>query len=144
MKVYECARVDVAIRASIAVVWRLFEDIEHWPDWTATVLSAARTEPGLLTLGASYRIRQPDLPERIYTVTSLQEQREMIWETKATGLRMVASHEVRATRSGSCVKLVFSMTGILAPIVCRWYAGKIGGMVQLEADSLRRVAEQMA
>ncbi len=142
MKVYECARVDVEIRASIGVVWRLLEDIEHWPDWTPTVLSALRTDSGSLTLGASYRVRQPDLPERLYTVTSLQDQHQMTWETKATGLRMIASHEVRSTRSGSCVRFMYSMTGVLAPIVCRWYAQKIGGLVQLEADSLRRAVEQ--
>lgn len=143
MKVYECARVDLEIRAEIGVLWRLIADVEHWPDWTPTVLSVSRTEPGPMALGASYLVQQPDLPERTYTVTSLQDEREMVWESKATGIRMVASHEVRATRSGTYVKLIFSLTGLLAPIVRRLYAGKIASLVQREADSLRRVAEQV-
>ena len=143
MKVYECARVDLEIRAEISVIWRLIAEVEHWPDWTPAVLSASRTEPGQLALGASYLVRQPDLPDRTYTVISLQDEREMIWESRATGLRMVASHEVRSTRSGTYVKFKFSLTGLWAPLIRRLYAGKIASLVQLEADSLRRAAEQL-
>ena len=142
MKVYDCARVDVEIRAAVSVVWRLISDVEHWPDWTPTVVSLCKTGAGPLTLGAAYRIRQPGLPERIYKVTSLEEQCEMTWEANTTGLRMVASHHVWPTHTGSCAQLVFSIAGILAPMVRMLYAQRIGGMVNLEADSLRRAAEE--
>ena len=66
----------------------------------------------------------------------------MTWETNTAGLRMVASHQVWPTHTGSCAQLLFSVAGVLAPVV-RWlYAQRIGGMVNLEADSLRRAAEQ--
>jgi Polyketide cyclase / dehydrase and lipid transport len=141
VKVYDCARVDVEICAAVSVVWRLLADVERWPDWTPTVLSASRTDSGPLAIGASYRIRQPQLPERIYTVTALKDQAELTWETRATGLRMVASHEVWPTHSGSCAQLVFSVMGVLTPMVRMLFARKIDGMVRLEADSLRRAAE---
>lgn len=142
VKVYDCARADVEIRATVPVVWRLIADVEHWPDWTPTVVSLRGTDSGPLSIGASYRIRQPGLPVRTYRVTSLQEQCEMTWETNTAGLRMVASHQVWPTHSGSCAQLVFSVMGVLAPLIRLLYAQKIGGMVNLEADSLRRAAEQ--
>jgi hypothetical protein len=144
VKVYDCARADVEIRATVPVVWRLIADVEHWPDWTPTVVSLRGTDAGPLSIGASYRIRQPGLPVRTYRVTSLQEQCEMTWETNTAGLRMVASHQVWPTHTGSCAQLVFSVMGVLAPVVRLLYAQRIGGMVNLEADSLRRAAEQCA
>jgi hypothetical protein len=142
VRVYDCARADVEIRAAVPVVWRLITDVERWPDWTPTVLSLCKTDTGPLTIGTTCRVRQPGLPERLYKVTSLQEQSEMTWETNTAGLRMVASHQVWSTHTGSCAQLLFSVTGVLAPMVRLLFAQKIDGMVNLEAESLRRAAEQ--
>ncbi len=62
----------VTIDAPLAVVWAVYSDIEHWPEWTASV-TTARLEPrGPLALGSRASIKQPRFPRVTWTVTDIE------------------------------------------------------------------------
>jgi hypothetical protein len=144
MKTFECANVELDVRAPISVAWGLIADIPRWPEWRPTVLSISQILPGPLRVGTSYRVQQPGLPERDWTVTFFDDQRELTWETQAMGLRMVASHIVRRARSTSQIQLRFSLSGTLAPIILPFVRPKISRAIQLEIRSVKLAAEGLS
>ena len=59
------------IGASPSIVWKAREDVERWPQWTASVETVRRLDNGQFDVGSKVRIKQPSLPETEWRVTAL-------------------------------------------------------------------------
>ena len=89
-------RHDVTIAASPARVWAILTDVERLAPADPQVDTVERLEPGPLVVGSRTRLRQPRLPEAVWTVTELDE---------GTFLHLavaVTRHDDR--RPGTCVR----------------------------------------
>lgn len=140
-RLYECGRAEVAIRAPVPVVWKLLKDVEAWPTWMPTIESLSRVRPGSFEVGAKYRVRQPGLPDSVYTVTSIDDERAFTWEARTVATTLVATHEVWPVSVGCGARSVYAASGLLAPVIQSLLGAKIARMLSQEADSLRRRAE---
>jgi uncharacterized protein YndB with AHSA1/START domain len=57
-------RVAVDIAASPALVWSVMADVEHWPEWAASISKVVLLTPGTLRVGSRVRIHQLELTLR--------------------------------------------------------------------------------
>jgi len=136
---YETA---VEIQAPMERVWAVTTDVEGWPAWTASVLSVDRLDGGPFLLGSRVAICQPKSPRAVWTVTALEPGRAFTWESRATGVRTVATHRLKALPSGgTSVTLTVDATGLLAFLLGPLLRGTVRRLVEMEAEGLRRRCE---
>jgi uncharacterized protein YndB with AHSA1/START domain len=127
----------VEVPASAETTWQVIADVESWPSWTPTF---ERVElQGPLEEGTKVRIKQPGRGAVTYEIQELEPGRRFQWGSRGAGNDQSADHVVEPTGpDSSAVTLTFEMTGVLGGIVGGLFGGKIRGMVDTEAESLRK------
>jgi uncharacterized membrane protein len=60
---------SVEIAAPPQLVWDVFSDVEHWPDWTSSVTSLVGLDAPALAVGRRFAIKQPGMSKLVWTVT---------------------------------------------------------------------------
>lgn len=93
-------RTAIDIDAPVERVWSVLTDVERWPDWSPTMTSVERLEPGMFRPGSTARIKQPGLPEAVWRVTELVPQRSFTWSAHSRGVTTVARHRIAAREEG--------------------------------------------
>ena len=92
---------SIDIEAPADVVWRVYADVERWPDWTASMDEVTFVRGDALADGAEVRIKQPRLPRVTWVVTELRPGASWTWEARSPGALTVARHVVTATDDGT-------------------------------------------
>lgn len=122
-------------------VWRLFVDVEHWPELTESVSEASRIDSGPLQVGSEALIKQPRLARARWKVTELDPGRSFTWETAAVGVTTVGGHLVEPGEDGSTITLSLRQTGPLARLVGWLLGSRINRYLSMELEGFRRGAE---
>jgi len=119
-------------------VWQILADVEHWKDWTPTILDITPLTNEGLRVGARYRVTQPGLRPAVYEVTACTPNQSFTWVQKLPGGELIADHRI-ATRDGATeVELSFSSRGLLANIATMPFAKKTRQSVATEARCLKQ------
>lgn len=118
-------------------VWQVLADVEHWCDWTPTIVEIKPLSKSGLTVGAQYRVSQPKLRPAIYEVTECVPNRAFTWMHKVPGGAMIADHRLSPHDGATEVELSFTTKGILAGMVGKIFFRTISGYVATEAKSLK-------
>ncbi len=136
---------SIDIEAPPAEVWAVLFDVERWPEWTASVTSVRRLDSGPLAPGSTVRIKQPRLPTTRWRVTELRPGASFSWIAEGPGVRTMADHEIASRGAGGAtVTLRVRPSGPFGKVVGRLTAGLTRRYVALEAEGLKRRAEQRA
>jgi len=91
-----------------------------WPEWLPTVSSVEALDGQPLRVGARYRIMQPRLRPATWVVTSVAPPQRFAWESRSTGVLVVADHIVEETsRELTHVVLRVSFSGVFGALVGR-------------------------
>ncbi|SFQ95317.1 Carbon monoxide dehydrogenase subunit G [Lentzea waywayandensis] len=131
----------ITIAAPPERVWDVLVDVERWPERIPTVDSVERLDDGPLAVGSSARLRQPKLPEAVWTVTELTDGTSYTWESKSPGVLGVASHVVEPHPDGTRLTLALSVSGPLSGLGWLFTKGLTRRYVETEAASIKSVAE---
>ena len=133
----------VEIAAPPAQIWAVIRDIERWHEWTASITSIKRRDPGPLRLGSAAVVRQPKLPTNTFVVTRIEENRGFTWETRGPGLRGAGHHWIEPTHGGcgSRVTLGVDFRGPLSWLVGLFYGRLTQRYIEMEAQGLKRRSE---
>ena len=107
----------VVIDAPPERVWELTLDLARWPEWTPTVDAVEVLDPGPVRIGTRARLTQPGNRPAVWTVTVLEAERAFVWETRALGMRVTASHLLDATEGGTTVTLGIDISGPTRPLL---------------------------
>jgi uncharacterized membrane protein len=135
-------QVSVAIDAPADRVWSVLSDVERWPEWTPTMTSVQRLDPGQFRPGSQARIKQPKLPAMVWTVSSIEPLRQFTWSTTSGGVVTVAGHVITpGPGSGVTVTLSIDSSGLLTGVVDLLYAGLTRDYVTTEAARLKHLCE---
>jgi hypothetical protein len=128
--------------ATPAQLWSLASDVERWGDRLPTVDSVRPLTMGPTGVGSRYEVRQPRLPRAVWEVTDWQPGRSFTWVSSSPGVRSTAVHTVRDDGDGSRLELSLDWSGLLAPILELLIGRKARSMVETEAETFARLAEQ--
>ena len=123
-------------------LWALASDVDRWAERLPTVDSVrelGRTGAGV---GSRYEVRQPGMPRAVWEITAWQE-RSFTWVSRAPGIRSTAVHTVSQDGTGSRLELSLEWDGVLAPVVRRLLGARSTDMVEREAETFARLAEQV-
>lgn len=135
-------QVQVTAEAPPEDIWRLFVDVERWPEMTPTMREVRRLDGGPFRVGSEAMVSQPGLPKVRWRVTELDPGRSFTWETVRTGLTTsVGVHTVEASGPGSMITLALRLKGPLAGVMGALLGGRVQRSITTEAESFRRAAE---
>lgn len=93
----------VSIDAPADLVWNVFTDVEHWPEWTASVSRLSGLDGPDLAVGRRFEIDQPRLPTLRWEVTEVVPGSSWTWVQRSPGGVTTARHDVVATAEGTTV-----------------------------------------
>lgn len=136
-------QVSILANTSPEDVWRLFVDLERWPEMTKSMLEVRRLDSGPLRVGSEAIVRQPGLPRTRWRVTELQPGHSFTWESAAGGVTTAGSHIVEADGQGAMITLTLSQHGPLAGVMGALVGRRARRYVSMEAEGFRRTAESI-
>lgn len=134
-------RVTTACKASPEEVYRLFVDVERWPQMTKSIREVRRLDSGPVRVGTEALVSQPRLPRNRWRVTELEPGRSFVWETKSGGMTTVGGHYVEPDGQGSVITLTLDIRGPLARVVHALLGRQSERYLRMEMEGFRRTAE---
>ena len=148
-------KTEKEIAAPADVVWRVFSDVEHWPEWTESVSTLTALDGPATPLqgplghrlrpGARFEIRQPRFPKLVWQVTEVEPGTSWTWVTHSPGATTTATHNVRAAGPDrTVVEQVLDQGGPLGSLVARLMAGTTRRYLEMEAAGLKARSEERA
>jgi uncharacterized protein YndB with AHSA1/START domain len=111
-------------KASPTVVWRVWSDVNHWPQWNPD-MNESRLD-GPLKLGATGMINTKSGGKHDVVVTHYEEGHSFELESTALpGTKMAIRATITPSGSGAFISQGFEPRGLLAPIVGPMMGGQI-------------------
>lgn len=111
-------------KATPAVIWRVWSDVNHWPQWNPD-MNESRLD-GPLKLGATGMINTKSGGKHDVVVTHYEEGRSFELESTALpGTKMAIRATIIPSGTGSRITQGFEPRGLLAPIVGPMMSGQI-------------------
>jgi uncharacterized protein YndB with AHSA1/START domain len=136
--------IEVDIEATPEAVWAVLADVERWPEWTVSMTLVRRLEDGPFGVGSTARVRQPRLPQAVYTVTEYEPGQSFTWAARSPGVTTTGGHHVVLREDGhATVRFTLDQTGVLAPLVGLFAARLARRYVTLECAGLKRRCESL-
>ncbi|WAC90062.1 SRPBCC family protein [Mycobacterium sp. Aquia_213] len=136
---------SIEIDAAPQLVWDVFTDVEHWPDWTASVTSLVGLDGPGLAVGNRFAIKQPGMQKLVWRVTEIDPGLSWTWVQRSPGSLVTARHDVTGQPDGrTLVRQQLDQSGPLGALVGRLMAKKTQRFLQLEARGLKARSEQLS
>jgi len=137
-------RVTAITGAPPAQVYRLFTDVQRWPELTKSIRSVRRLDQGPIRVGSEAVVRQPGLPQARWRVTELEPDRSFVWETKNGGVTTVGDHRVEPDGPVSKITITLRTHGPLAGVIDLLMGRLARRHVDLELEGFRSAADTAA
>ena len=110
--------------AAPSAVWRVWSDVNHWPEWNPDMKESRLDGP--LKLGATGMIDTRSGGRHDVVVTQYEEGRSFELESTALpGTKMAIRATIAPSGSGSRITQGFEPRGFLAPLVGPMMSGQI-------------------
>lgn len=135
----------IEIDAPPQLVWDVFSDVEHWPDWTPSVTSLVGLDGSALAVGRRFAIKQPGMAKLVWKVTEIDPGSSWTWVQRSPGVNVTARHYVTAQPGGrTLVRQQLDQRGALGALVGRLMVKKTKRFLALEAQGLKARSEQLS
>jgi uncharacterized membrane protein len=136
---------SVEIDAPPQLVWDVFSEVEHWPEWTASVTSLVGLDGAAVAVGKRFVIRQPGLQKLVWKVTEIAPGASWTWVHRSPGVLVTARHDVIAQPGGrTLVRQHLDQRGALGALVGRLTVKRTKRFLELEAQGLKARSEQLS
>jgi len=136
--------ISVDVQAPPSTVWAVMSDVERWHEWTTSITSVTRFDPGPLAIGARAHVRQPKVRPADFIVTEFEPGRQFTWVTHSPGIMATAHHSVESIPGGTRARLSVQYDGLLAAPIA-WLFGRLTNeYLALEATGLKKRSEAHA
>jgi uncharacterized membrane protein len=136
---------SIEIDAPTQLVWDVFTDVEHWPDWTPSVTSLIGQNGSALAVGRGFAIKQPGMQKLIWKVTDIEPGTSWTWAQRSPGVHVTARHYVTARPGGgTLVRQELDQRGFLGALVGWLMVRKTRRFLQQEAQGLKARSEELS
>jgi uncharacterized membrane protein len=136
---------SVEIDAPAQLVWEVFSDVEHWPEWTASVTSLLGRDGPNLAVGKRFSIKQPGMSKLNWKVTEIEPGTSWTWVQRSPGVNVTARHHVTAQPGGgTLVRQELDQRGFLGALVGWLMVRKTRRFLQQEAQGLKARSEELS
>lgn len=136
--------VRCATSADAGRVWELVGDIENWARVLPTLRQVVRlTGAGAIGVGDRFAVHVIGLPKAVYEITDWQPGRSFTWVASSSGVRTTAVHTLESRPGGTDLLLSLEWSGPLARLARLLVGPKARRMVELEAATFARRAEDV-
>ncbi len=136
---------SVEIDAPASLVWQVFSDVEHWPEWTASVTSLIGLDGPALDVDKRFAIKQPRMSKLVWKVTEIDPGSSWTWVQRSPGVLVSARHDVIAQPGGrTLVRQQLDQRGVLGALVGRLMVKKTKRFLELEGQGLKARSEQLS
>jgi uncharacterized membrane protein len=132
---------SIDIDATAERVWRAVTDVESWPQWTASMTTVQRLDPGPLRVGSRARVKQPGLPTLVWQVSDLTEGTEFSWPTRTPGVTTTGMHKIAERPAGVRLTLTVRWEGIFASLTAALAGKRTRQNLAMEAAGFKAGAE---
>jgi hypothetical protein len=133
---------SVEIEASPDLVWKVFSDVEHWPEWTESITSLVGVDGRDLAVGKRFEIKQPRLPRLVWEVTEMTPGASWTWVQRSPGGTTVARHNIGPVAGGrTLVRQEIDQRGMAGALVGRLMRKTTRRYLELEGQGLKSRAE---
>jgi len=132
----------IDIHASPDVVYKVWTDLDRWPEWTASVSRVERIDPGPLAIGLRARVHQPKLLPAVWRVTELEEGRGFTWVSVSPGARVTAGHWIEPRAGGSRATSSITFEGPIGRLAGWLWQSLTRRYLLLEGDGLKARSEE--
>ena len=123
-------------------LWSIIADVVRWPEWTPTMTSVEPLGPPALTVGAMFKVRQPNLRPAVWRVTAVEPNQSFTWVSKSPGVSVVAHHRVQPIGADqSAIELEIVFLGVFAPLIAMMVGKLTQSYLETEATSLKQRVE---
>lgn len=131
------------IEAQAGHVWKVFSDVQRWPDWADTFTSVVALDGPELQVGRRFEIKQPRLPKLIWEVTELTPGAGWTWVQRSPGGLSIAHHSVVAqSDSRTRVDQSLEQRGPIGSLVGLFMRSTTKRYLETEATGLKARCEQ--
>ncbi|MEX1254509.1 MAG: SRPBCC family protein [Dehalococcoidia bacterium] len=135
---------SVHIDAPPEVVWRVWTDVERWPEWTASMRKITRLDEGPFGPHSSARVQANAPPVADWRVTAFDEGCSFKWEAEMTGAHATGTHLVERDGAGCKATMTISISGgLLTALLTPVFAAMSRRNLRLEAEGLKQQCEEM-
>ena len=136
---------SVEIDAPAQLVWEVFSDVEHWPEWTPSVTSLVGRDGANLAVGKRFSIKQPGMSKLNWKVTEIEPGTSWTWVQRSPGVNVTARHHVTAQPGGgTLVRQELDQRGFLGALVGWLMVRKTRRFLQQEAHGLKARSEELS
>jgi len=134
----------IEIAAPVDLVWSISSDIERWPGWLSTVVSARKLSGGPFGSGSCYALKQPMQPAAVWEVTACNPGASFTWERQSGSLlQLVAGHEIEPRGDFAINRLSLVCTGPVSGVLYPILWGLFALALTMENRALKRQCETM-
>jgi uncharacterized membrane protein len=135
-------QVRTTVDAAPEDIWRLYVDVERWPEISKNTSEVRRLDSGPLQVGSEAMVRQPGLPRARWRVTALDPGRSFTWETASPGLTTAGDHIVEPGEAGSVITIGLRLRGPLAGVTEALLGRRVQRSITMEMEGFRQAAER--
>lgn len=132
---------SIEITGSREEVWQVTKDVENWPNWTPTVENIVRLKQTPLKVGSQVMIKQPKLPETIWTISKYIPGEVFQWKAILRGMKTTATHKITSTGDVCINTLILEMEGLLASLLWPLIRNQLKKALELENTGLKNFCE---
>jgi len=126
--------------AAPAKVWRIWSDVDRWPDWNPDMKQSRLDGP--LRLGTTGMIDTKSGGKHDVVITHYEDGKSFELESTALpGTKMAIRATVTPTEAGTRITQGFEPRGLLAPVVGPMMSGTILKTFNSVLDGLKRKVE---
>jgi hypothetical protein len=135
---------SITINTSQEAAWKVLSNVAHWHEWTPTVTKVEVLNTPEIKLNNRYKVFQPKLQPAVWTVTVLAPPSNFTWESRITGMHMVAEHILKPINADQTeLMLTFSFQGLLGNLIGKMYGKMTAEYIATEAQSLKKRVETL-